>query len=86
VGELLGKTIGALVEALAGLGWLLGLQIALLLLILCLLVGVHEVAATATIKESGHLIPKWLMATAYTSLLAAGVLFGARVLRKRGSR
>jgi hypothetical protein len=28
------------------------------------------------------LIPKWLMATAYTSLLAAGVLFGARVLRK----
>jgi alpha-ketoglutarate-dependent taurine dioxygenase/1,4-dihydroxy-2-naphthoate octaprenyltransferase len=42
-----------------------------------------EVAATAIIKESGHLIPKWLMATAYTSLLAAGVLFGARVLRKR---
>ena len=44
-----------------------------------------EVAATATIKENGHLIPKWLMATAYTSLLAAGVLFGARVLRKRAS-
>ncbi|MBO2009888.1 TauD/TfdA family dioxygenase [Hymenobacter negativus] len=42
-----------------------------------------EVDATAIIKENGRLIPKWLMATAYTSLLAAGVLFGARVLRKR---
>ena len=42
-----------------------------------------EAEATAIIKESGRLIPKWLMATAYTSLLAAGVLFGVRVLRKR---
>jgi len=42
-----------------------------------------EAAATAIIKEHGPLIPKWLMATAYASLLAAGVLFGARVLRKR---
>jgi 1,4-dihydroxy-2-naphthoate octaprenyltransferase len=42
-----------------------------------------EVDATAIIKENGRLIPKWLMATAYTSLLAAGVLFGVRALRKR---
>ena len=42
-----------------------------------------EVAATAIIKENGRLIPKWLMATAYTSLLAAGVLFASRVWRKK---
>jgi alpha-ketoglutarate-dependent taurine dioxygenase/1,4-dihydroxy-2-naphthoate octaprenyltransferase len=42
-----------------------------------------ETDATATIKQSGRLIPQWLMATAFTSLLAAGVLFGARVLRKQ---
>lgn len=41
-----------------------------------------EAAATAIIKENGMLVPQWLKATAYTSLLAAGVLFAARVLRK----
>ena len=44
--------------------------------------GKDEAAATAIIKESGRLIPKWLMATAYTSLLAAGVLFATRRRRK----
>ena len=42
----------------------------------------NETAATAIIKENGMLVPQWLKATAYTSLLAAGVLFAARVLRK----
>ena len=41
-----------------------------------------EAAATATIKENGMLVPKWLNATAYTCMLAAGVLFAARVLRR----
>jgi len=45
--------------------------------------GKDEAAATAIIKESGRLIPKWLMATAYTSLLAAGVLFATRRRRAR---
>jgi alpha-ketoglutarate-dependent taurine dioxygenase/1,4-dihydroxy-2-naphthoate octaprenyltransferase len=45
--------------------------------------GKDEAEATAIIKESGRLIPKWLMGTAFTSLLAAGVLFGARVLRAK---
>jgi alpha-ketoglutarate-dependent taurine dioxygenase/1,4-dihydroxy-2-naphthoate octaprenyltransferase len=44
-----------------------------------------EADATAIIKQSGRLIPQWLMATAFTSLLAAGVLFGARVLRAKKS-
>jgi alpha-ketoglutarate-dependent taurine dioxygenase/1,4-dihydroxy-2-naphthoate octaprenyltransferase len=42
-----------------------------------------EAAATAIIKENGMLVPKWLSATAYTSLVAAGVLFAARLLRAR---
>ncbi|RFP64340.1 hypothetical protein D0N36_14900 [Hymenobacter lapidiphilus] len=42
-----------------------------------------EVAATAVLKENGMLVPQWLKATAYTSLLAAGVLFAARVLRPK---
>lgn len=41
-----------------------------------------ETAATAIIKENGMLVPQWLKATAYTSLLAAGVLFAARARRK----
>ncbi|MFD2786142.1 TauD/TfdA family dioxygenase [Hymenobacter rubripertinctus] len=43
--------------------------------------GKDETAATAIIKENGMLVPKWLNATAYTCLLAAGVLFAARVVR-----
>jgi len=42
-----------------------------------------EVEATAVLKENGMLVPQWLKATAYTSLLAAGVLFAARVLRPK---
>jgi alpha-ketoglutarate-dependent taurine dioxygenase/1,4-dihydroxy-2-naphthoate octaprenyltransferase len=41
----------------------------------------NEPAAATIIKENGMLVPKWLNATAYTCLLAAGVLFAARVLR-----
>ncbi|WP_139926256.1 TauD/TfdA family dioxygenase [Hymenobacter sp. DG01] len=42
-----------------------------------------EAAATAVLKENGMRVPQWLKATAYTSLLAAGVLFAARVRRPR---
>jgi alpha-ketoglutarate-dependent taurine dioxygenase/1,4-dihydroxy-2-naphthoate octaprenyltransferase len=42
-----------------------------------------EETATATIKANGMKVPQWLMATAYTSLLAAGVLFAARRLRAK---
>ncbi|SDY96624.1 TauD/TfdA family dioxygenase [Hymenobacter psychrophilus] len=42
-----------------------------------------EVAATAVLKENGMRVPQWLKATAYTSLLAASVLFAARVLRPK---
>ena len=45
-----------------------------------------ETAATAVLKENGMLVPKWLNATAYTSLLAAGVLFAVRALRARQQR
>ncbi|GGF28495.1 TauD/TfdA family dioxygenase [Hymenobacter cavernae] len=45
-----------------------------------------EVAATTTIKENGMLVPKWLSATAYTSLVAAGVLFAVRVARAKKRR
>ncbi|AHJ95555.1 TauD/TfdA family dioxygenase [Hymenobacter swuensis] len=45
--------------------------------------GKDEVAATAVLKENGMRVPQWLKATAYTSLLAAGVLFAARVRRPR---
>lgn len=45
VRELLGEAIGTLVEALAA--W--RLEVALLPLVLCLLVGVHEVAAAAIV-------------------------------------
>lgn len=41
-----------------------------------------ETAAAAVLKENGMLVPQWLKATAYTSLVAAGVLFAARLLRK----
>ena len=39
--------------------------------------------ATATIQANGMKVPQWLMATAYTSLLAAGVLFATRRRRAR---
>ena len=42
-----------------------------------------EVAATAIIKENGMLVPKWLSATAYASLVAAGVLFAVRMARAK---
>ncbi|MCC3156549.1 TauD/TfdA family dioxygenase [Hymenobacter sp. 15J16-1T3B] len=42
-----------------------------------------ETAATTVIKENGMKVPQWLNATAYTSLLAAGVLFAVRALRAR---
>ncbi len=45
--------------------------------------GLDETAATAVLKENGMRVPQWLKATAYTSLLAAGVLFAARRLRTR---
>ena len=44
-----------------------------------------EEAATAILKENGMLVPQWLKATAYTSLLAAGVLFAARVWGRKAS-
>jgi alpha-ketoglutarate-dependent taurine dioxygenase/1,4-dihydroxy-2-naphthoate octaprenyltransferase len=42
-----------------------------------------ETAAAAVLKENGMLVPQWLKATAYTSLVAASVLFAARILRSR---
>jgi alpha-ketoglutarate-dependent taurine dioxygenase/1,4-dihydroxy-2-naphthoate octaprenyltransferase len=41
----------------------------------------EETAAVTIVKENGMKVPQWLNATAYTCLLAAGVLFAARVLR-----
>ena len=67
VRELLGEAIGTLIEALAA--W--RLEVALLPLVLCLLVGVHEVAAAAIVAIAVLISTLGVMIISATAIAAS---------------